>query len=158
VTRRHDVRRVKRHLCYSASEIADLLAVRVATVRGWIREGLEPIAPQKPYLFSGPILAQFLAARNKPRQRLAPGEIYCVACKRPMVPVGGEAVLELRSDTTGDLIGPCPDCGHRGFRRVRLAELHDKAGSLRVRHEDGSVPVSGDNEPLYTDSCAEVMS
>jgi RNase P subunit RPR2 len=155
MTRRHDVRRVKSHLCYSVAETAALFNVREATVRKWVREGLTPIDDRKPYLFSGMSLAAFVAARNKPRQPLEPGQVYCVACKGPVVPAGKEVIFEVRSETAGDLVGTCGQCQHRVFRRVRRTQVQEKAGSLVVRYEDGTTPVSADREPPRSERCLE---
>lgn len=146
MTRRHDVRRVKRHLNYTACELAQLLRVTLTTISHWRREGLTSIDLHRPYLYNGVTVAEFLARRNKPRQPMGSGEIYCVACKRACTPAGGVADIVARGLTTVDLVGTCPGCGRSVFRRVRGSELVQKAGHLRLRYEDDAalLPACGD--------------
>lgn len=148
MTRRYNPRLAKRHRCYRADEIVELFDVSMSTVRRWHALGLEPIEQSKPYLYSGEVLQAFVRAHNPRRIPLMPGEIYCVACKKPVPPQGNAVELVDRSQTSGDLVGHCPACRRLIFRRVRLAELAFRAGGLTVRHEDGQAPVSSDGERL----------
>ena len=151
MTRRYDPRRARSHLSYSRAELSELFRVGLATICAWKREGLQPIDNRRPYLFAGAAVRNFLEKHNKPRQRLASGEIYCVACKRPICPQGNKVDFCPLAPTTGDLIGTCPHCLRRPRRRVRKAEILEKAGNLEVRFEDGSVAFSGDGNPARTE-------
>jgi hypothetical protein len=150
MSRRHDIRRVKLHLCYSAQELAELFRINIHTVRRWTRDGLQPIDRSYPYLYAGAVVAEFVRRRNKPRQPTGPGQIYCVACKSAITPAGGVVDLVPRSFTTADFVGTCPRCGRRAYQRVRLSEVDAKAGRLRVRYEDGEVPISSNGECPHT--------
>jgi len=155
MSRRHDIRRAKRHRTYTIKEVATTFEVTVTTVSNWVGQGLSPIDTRRPYLFDGETLARFLEAKNKPRQPCAPGEVYCVACKKQVSPKGGIVQLVLRSDTTADLIGICPHCGRRPHMRVRLAELTERAGPLTVRYQDVCVPMVGDSNAPRNRVCRE---
>lgn len=146
MTRRYNPRLAKRHRTYQAFEIIELFDVSMSTVRRWHALGLDPIEQSKPYLYSGEALQTFIRAHNPPRTPLMPGEIYCVACKKPVPPHGNAVELVDRSRTSGDLVGHCPNCRRLIFRRVRLAELAFRAGLLTVRHEEDKAPVSSDGE------------
>lgn len=136
MTRRYDPRRSKPHLTYTAQELTELFDVGIGTVRKWQKNGLTPIDRIRPYLFPGSDVASFLAARNKPREPMLPGQIYCVACKRPIQPVDGEVEMVARTLTSKDIRGTCPHCGRKVFRRVRVSELNEKLGDLRIKDED----------------------
>ena len=147
MSRRHDVRRAKQHLSYSVAEICETFRVGPTAVWRWRKAGLTPIEDRRPYLFHGSELARFLTARNKPRQPSGPGEIFCVACKRTISPLGNVASLMPLSGVTGNLIGKCPHCRRDCYRRVTLAEIAAKAGTLTIYYEDGSAPFSEDGDP-----------
>jgi hypothetical protein len=142
MSRRHDVRRAKRHLTYTIAEIAKTFDVNVWTVSQWIKAGLKPIDGRRPYLFSGSEIASFLERRNKPRQPLGPGEIFCVACKRPTTPVANLVYICPRGPTTVDVIGACEVCDHAIYRRTRRADLQEKFGGLHLWYENGDVPLA----------------
>ena len=139
MTRRYDARRVKASLSYTSSELADLLDVTVLTVYRWAGDGLTPIDGRRPRLFAGAAVATFLRAKNKPRQPLQDGQIYCVACKAACWPFGHAAEVVMRSQTTADVVGTCPRCLRRVFRRVRLDQLNVKTGDLTLRYEDNTI-------------------
>jgi hypothetical protein len=141
MSRRHDLRRIKAHLSYTSFELADALHVNIGTIRVWTREGLKPIPGIWPYLFAPADIRAFLERRMKPRRRLAAGELLCVACKEHRRPAEGMVDLMRRSATSADLVGNCPVCGRRMHRRARLAALEDALGTLKLRYQDGSVPI-----------------
>lgn len=142
MSRRHDLRRIKAHLSYTAFELADALDVNISTIRAWTREGLKPIPGIWPYLFAPADIRAFLERRMKPRRRLAAGELLCVVCKEHRRPAEGTVDLMRRSATSADLVGVCPVCGTRMNRRANLAELAEALGNLKLRYQDGSVPIS----------------
>src|SRR4051794_22147071 len=81
MSRRHNLRPIKRCQSYSAIELACLLRVNIGTVRRWCMQGLMPIDTQRPYLFLGEHVAEFLRRRARPRFKLDPGELLCVGCR-----------------------------------------------------------------------------
>lgn len=141
MARRHDLRRIKAHLSYTSFELADALNVNISTIRAWTREGLKPIPGIWPFLFAPMEIRAFLQRRMKPRRKLAAGELLCVVCKEHRTP--GEGIVDLvrRSATSADLVGVCPVCDTRMHRRVSLAALADALGNLKLRYQDGSVPI-----------------
>jgi hypothetical protein len=144
VSRRHDVRRFKRHRTYTTAELAATASVNLTTISNWRHEGLQSIDDRRPYLYAGHAIVEFLRSKNKPRQPMTSGQIYCVACKSPREPAGGVVFLLARTAATGDLRGTCPSCGRTIFRRVRMAEAEQKAAPLILRYEKISAPISGD--------------
>ena len=150
MTRRHNVRKLKLHRNYTAQELADVMDVGIGAVRAWTKAGLKPIDTRRPFLFCADTVAEFLEARNKPYQPSGPGQIYCVACKKTITPRDNVAKLVPLNNQTGNLIGTCPDCGRDVYRRVRLAEAPEKAGNLKVHHQDDKATLVGDGCPSHT--------
>ncbi|MEO7551924.1 MAG: hypothetical protein ABIT09_12380 [Croceibacterium sp.] len=116
-----------------------------------MKKGLEPIERRVPYVFVGAAVREFIKHHNKPRQKLRPGEIYCVACKRAIAPAGDTVDYAPLSATSGNFIGTCPTSFNRVWRRVRRADITAKAGHLTVRYEDGSATLNGTDEPPRTE-------
>jgi hypothetical protein len=157
MARRYDPRRARAHRYYDASDIAKLFNVSIGTVHAWRKwEGLEPVDNKRPFVFSGRELARFLRSKNKPRRPLAPGHILCVACKAHRVPKDTRARVEPKTATSVNLIGECPVCGRDIYRRTRIAELREKAGTLNLRFEDGTVPIVEDRHAPQTPGSEEI--
>jgi hypothetical protein len=150
VSRRHDVRRFKRHRTYTTAELAATARVTLTTISNWRREGLQSIDDRRPYLYAGHAIIEFLTRKNKPRQPMTSGQIYCVACKSPCEPAGGVVFLLARTAATGDLRGTCPSCGRTIFRRVRMAEAEQKATPLILRNEETKAPIGGNGDHPHT--------
>lgn len=147
---RHSVnaRMVKIHRSYSVDEAARALSVHKNTVRDWIARGLPTIDRQRPTLILGRDLADFLARRRTVNKcPCAPGEIYCVRCRRPQVPAGGMANYEPVAATSGNLIGICPACNALMYRRVSLAKLDAAKGNLDVRLPQAAQHIDESQEP-----------
>lgn len=158
MTRRYDPRRALPHLSYTRAQLAETFDVTLATISSWRAKGLQTIDGRRPYIFAGGAVREFLKRHNKPYQPTRPGEIYCVACKRVIEPAGGVVDFLPMGPTNGNLVGTCPHCSHGVRQRVRKDDLARKAGTLKVRFEGVSIPVSGDSEPPHTDSSRELVS
>lgn len=127
-------RMVKIHRSYSVEEAARQLAVHKNTIREWIKRGLPTIDRQRPTLILGRDLIAFLEQRRKRNKRpCLPGQIYCLRCRCPQEPM--DAWVDYLPVTTisGNLVGICPACHARMYRRVSMAKLSEVRGGLDVR-------------------------
>jgi excisionase family DNA binding protein len=93
MAKRHDRRRVKIHINYDITEVADLLGVHKHTVRRWIAAGLPTTDDKRPLLIHGAELLAFLKTREPAKQRCKPGEFFCLGCKSPKRAAGDMAGL-----------------------------------------------------------------
>lgn len=128
-------RLVKIHRNYTVEDIASLCSIHKNTVREWIKRwGLPTIDQKRPFLVLGRELAAFLQTRRKKNKCTCnPGEIYCVRCRAPKAPAGDMADYQLVTETLGNLIAICPDCGSIMNRRVSLAKLVQVRGKLDIK-------------------------
>ena len=132
-TRNYNHRLVKIHRTYAVDEMADLFGIHRNTVRQWLLQGLVTIDRRRPLLVSGSNLVTFLKERRAKNKRpCAPGEIYCLACHTPKVPAGNRVLYLAMTPDRGNLVGTCPDCGTRLYRRCSLAKLEASTGNLHV--------------------------
>ena len=115
---------VKVHRSYTASELAERLGVHKNTVRNWQREGLAPIDGERPFLFQGGAVREFLRSRNAGRKvPCGPGRFYCFRCRQPRVPAGGMVDFVPLNARSGNLRALCGGCGGLMHRRASVAAL-----------------------------------
>lgn len=129
----------KTHQSYKVGEIADIFGVHKDTVLIWKKQGLPTTDNFKPFLIQGQELRKFLKERrNKNKCKCQIDEIYCVRCRAPKKPLGN--MVDYKPSIQGGLsniMGLCPDCGSRIFRRTseRTLEL--------IRHYlDVTIPIT----------------
>jgi hypothetical protein len=126
-------RRIKIHRTYTVEEIARLLPVHKNTVRIWIKSGLPTIDGKRPTMILGPEVIAFLKARRqKNKQTLRPGEIYCLRCHAPKYPAGDMAEYIPINENVGNLRGICPNCESIIHRCVSKAKLGQVRGKLDI--------------------------
>lgn len=131
--RRPNPKLAKIHRTYTVEEVARLYDVHRNTVRQWIKGGLACMDTARPTLIRGQDLANYLRKKRLAKKRpCQPGQIYCMRCRVPRQPAEQQAVYEAHTPTQGNLIGQCPTCGSRMFRRVSFATLAQISGPLRV--------------------------
>lgn len=132
-TRHPNPRLAKIHRNYTVEEIASLFGVHRNTVREWVKRGLPTSDDKRPILILGRDLASFLKARRvKNKRACQPGEIYCVRCRAPKAPAGDMAEYTSVTETLGNLIAICPDCGSIMNRRVSLAKLEQIQAKIDI--------------------------
>lgn len=130
---RANPRLAKIHRSYTVEEIATLYGVHRNTVRQWIKTGLPVVDQRRPVLVLGVALAEFLQIKRTVNKRpCRPGEIYCMRCREPRVPVGGDVCYHPISPTRGSLVGTCLTCAAGLYRSVSLAKLDKFEGLLRI--------------------------
>jgi hypothetical protein len=132
MARRYNLRRVKIHRTYTPAEAGKLLGVHRHTVGRWIATGLPLIERKRPYLIHGNDLREFLRTRQPRKQPLQAGELYCLGCRAPRRPAEDMADLTPRTQTTGTLIGICPQCERLMHRAVSLGAIEQVQGNLAV--------------------------
>ena len=125
--------RVKINRLYTTEEAARCCEVHRCTVRRWLKGGLANCDGERPHLIRGDMLRKFLQAKRVAAKRpCGPGQIYCVRCRDRKFPALRMADYKPRTDTWGDLVGLCPDCGCLIHRRINIARLPSECGVLQV--------------------------
>ena len=134
MSKRHpNPRLAKIHRNYTVEEIAALFGVHRNTVREWVKRGLPTNDDRRPMLILGRDLVAFLQVRRAKNKRTCqPGEIYCVRCRAPKAPAADMADYQTVTETLGNLIAICPDCGSIMNRRVSLAKLEQIRGKIDI--------------------------
>ena len=131
--RKTNPRLVKIHRTYTADELAECLGIHVNTVRNWMRDGLEPIDDQRPYLFHGGCVRTFLERqRADAKCPCGPDELFCLRCREPKRPAGGMVDYEPMTASGGNLLGICPDCELVMQRRTSEHQLPSLRELLEV--------------------------
>lgn len=103
---------VKANVTYDVFEAARALNVTPATIRNWIKDGLQAMTSQKPFLILGAAIREYLRAKYRDSKRpLEPDQLYCPSCKTGRVPLGNAAIQRPMTAHTDLLTGSCGTCG-----------------------------------------------
>jgi hypothetical protein len=146
--RRPNPKLAKIHRTYTVEEMATLYGVHRNTVRAWLKQGLAAIDKERPLLVQGSSLIAFLQSRRTLAKRpCSLGEIYCVRCREPKRPAEGRVRYSPLTPTTGNLIGLCPTCDARLYRRTRAAALGQFDAVLQVALPEASQHIDQRTEP-----------
>lgn len=109
--RNFDLRRIKRKCSYTLQEITELFGVHKNTIYLWMKQNLETIDGQKPYLIHGEELYRFLKKKQQSHKRSCkPNEFYCCKCRKPQF--SWENVVDLAIFNKKQLVikGICAIC------------------------------------------------
>lgn len=138
----------KIHHSYTPRELADRLGVHKNTIRHWQRNGLRPIDDQRPYVFDGSVIRQFLRLRNQSQKRPCPvGTIYCFGCHEPRRPSPTSIEYAPTRIGAGNLRALCSECGTVMCRRVRQDDIAAVLPGLPVQIRQASPRLNGSASP-----------
>ena len=100
--RRFKTRRIKANKAYRIDELADAADVVPATIRQWLKGGMDRLDCNRPTIIMGFQVLAFLEARKASVSRpLGLGEFYCLRCKTPRSALGAMADYVATSTTGG---------------------------------------------------------
>lgn len=146
--RRINPNRIKLHRSFSVDELARCLHVHKNTVRHWQKKGLEPIDEDRPVLFHGATVRNFLANRKASRkQPCPPGTLYCFRCREPREPAMDMVDFVQLRPGSGNLRGLCQGCETIMHRRVREADIDRIMPGCTVQRTQGQPSLSGQTAP-----------
>lgn len=141
-------RLAKMHRCYTTDEVAALYGVHRATVRAWIKDGLEVLADQKPFLIPGLCLREYLTKKRIKRKcKTQAHEMYCLPCRKPQLPAGGMVDYQRMQEGRGRLIGICPSCDSLLNKFSTDAVVASLAGKLEVSFTGAEKHISDSTNP-----------
>lgn len=124
MAKRYNPNKCKINRNYSISEIAVLYGVHKSTVKTWLRRGLKRIDNQRPYIILGRDLKQFIKdLRSLKKRPCELGEIYCMKCRTPRIPMQGSTVFETESVRYGRIKASCNACHSSMNKYFRLTDL-----------------------------------
>ena len=117
----HNLRLIRQDYTYTTQEVAQLLALDVATVLRWIRlEGLQPITHTRPYLIFSGVLIDFLSKRQAARKHTcSAAEMFCLKCRAPRFLVQGSIITEPTKNQFIRLMGRCACCDTKMSKVVK---------------------------------------
>ncbi len=134
--RKINAARIRQNRSYDRREISRALAIHKNTISHWVREGLKPLDNQRPELFHGSELVQFIKLRQqKHRSICAENEMYCLKCRAPRKAQIGSVSIENPNAKSANLIGKCCQCNSIMNRRISLAKIaiFEKAFEIKKR-------------------------
>ena len=137
--RTYNLRRIRIGQSYTVQEIADLLRVHKGAVLRWVKDGLRPIDPCKPYLIHGGDLADYLRKKQSGRKRKCmPDEFYCCKCRAPCKAWENVADIRIQNEAKLLITGICVVCDtpvNRMGAAGKLAEYR-KIFNVQTIHDE----------------------
>lgn len=126
MAKRPDPRRLRSALTYTVPELARACGVTDATVRAWLKDGLEALTTQRPTLITGEAAKSYLIVRRaKRKQPTAPDELLCLSCKVPRKPFEGMVDLIETPGQAPRIQGFCGVCEAVCSLMVKRADIPD---------------------------------
>jgi excisionase family DNA binding protein len=120
-------RRAKLHWSYTVAEAAKLFGVCRNTVRNWIANGLPVVKTSSGHLILGRELRAFLERERAKRKRKCPrGFLFCVGCREPRRPAGGQIAAAQATPTTVNMRASCEACGSLMHLRASRSKLSER--------------------------------
>ena len=130
---------VRANVTYDVFEAADALRVKPATIRNWIKDGMEAMTSQKPFLILGAAIREYLRAKYKSAKRpLGPDQLYCASCNNGRVPIPLTVTQSAVSAKTDLLQGLCGTCGCKSTRMISHQQRAHFAEIFQIKTKDES--------------------
>lgn len=153
MARKYDWRRVKKHFSYDVIQAAKAVNCSVPTIRSWIKQGLQVMADQKPFLIDGHDLREF--ARHKSEAQKWPKPVTnapwnyfaCFRCKGFRKPYLLMVDYIARSPDKGRLKSICEVCDGNIVKYCKADQLPKFSATLHVSHQSGPNTLSDHETP-----------
>lgn len=146
--RTYPLRRIKQDYSYSTADISELFAIDIATVRGWVKEGLKVIPKSRPHLVHSSELLKFLSKRQAKRKNpCKPNEIFCCGCKKSHPPAMGSLHEEKLPNGSYRLKARCEHKGTAMNRVMKASDWHNKHPLAAFKHDANKQHNGGRQRP-----------
>ncbi|PSL20517.1 helix-turn-helix domain-containing protein [Shimia abyssi] len=130
---------VKTNTTYDVFEAARELNVTPATIRNWIKDGMEAMTSSKPYLILGSAIREYLRSKKAAARRpLKDEQLFCPSCRTGRKPVGMKVTLSAVSPKTDILKGVCQRCDGTATRMISHEQHQTFASIFRISAEPNS--------------------
>jgi hypothetical protein len=130
---------VKAALTYDVIEAACALGKTPATIRNWIRDGLEVMSSQKPNLISGAAIQEYLRAKYRAAKRpLDSDQLFCPSCRKGQRPKQMAVTLSHISAHTSLLKGQCARCGGTCTRMISTPQVESFSATFQIKKKPNS--------------------
>ncbi|SHK54802.1 hypothetical protein SAMN05444000_1385 [Shimia gijangensis] len=124
MARRFKTRSIKANKSYRVPELAEAADVSIATVRNWIKAGMQCVDGNRPTIVMGFQALEFLTARKADAKRpSALDEFFCFRCKATRAALGSMADYEPTSEKGGRLKALCGVCECQCNRNISARDL-----------------------------------
>lgn len=149
MSRSYNVQKVKKNRVYSVDDLISLYGVSANTVSNWVRAGLRRSDDQRPYLFRGGAVAEFLKARrDRSMSQLNPGEFKCFGCKAAVFPRPYSVSIWEQGNKTTRAMAYCSECSRVVSKFVSaqdlevIDQLRNQNTTESYLHEENCRPLS----------------
>ncbi|GLQ26255.1 helix-turn-helix domain-containing protein [Sulfitobacter pacificus] len=130
---------VKANATYDVFEAAQALKVTPATIRNWIKDGMEAMTSSKPHLILGSAIREYLHTRYAAARRpLGADQLYCPSCGKGQKPLERQVTQSAITAKTDILKGACSRCGGTATRMISHQQRQEFAATFHISAERNS--------------------
>ena len=130
---------VRAALTYDVTEAARALGKTPPTIRNWIRDGLEVMSCQKPYLILGAAIQEYLRAKYRAAKRpLDCDQLFCPSCRKGQKPKQMAVTISDISANTSLLKGQCTQCGGTCTRMIATSKAEHFGATFLIKKRPNS--------------------
>lgn len=132
---------IKARKTYSIDEISELFNVHPNTVGTWRKLGLKTIDNNKPYLFFGSDLKDFIKEKNNSKKHpCALNELFCCKCQKPRKPKNNIVCIKQTQART-NVVGFCNACGTKINKTISPKKIDSfkKIFHVQTVHEENLI-------------------
>ena len=153
MARKYNWRRIKKHFSYDVVQAAKTAECSIATIRNWIKEGLQVMADQKPYLIDGHDLRDFARQKSeaqkwpKPETNAPWNYFVCFRCKgyrKPYLLIVDYVPI---SRDKGRLTSICEACDGTIVKFCKADQIPKYSTTLHVTHQSGATTLTDPETP-----------
>jgi integrase len=131
--RRPDYRKIRATKSYTISELAKATDREEATIREWIKDGLQTMDELRPTMLFGSVVRSWLREKWEKRRNPSPSDMmHCLHCKGSRQPLVGSVVIVPTGAGASRVSAVCLDCGskmNRAMTNHAAAFLQNMAAS-----------------------------
>ncbi len=132
---------VKAALAYDINEAARALGVTPATIRNWIKNGLQVMSSRKPYLILGDAIRTYLREQRMNAKRpLGTEELFCLSCGDARKPSKMAVTTTRIGAQTSLLKGICAVCGSTCTRVISVRDASIFSTVFQIAKGPNSAP------------------
>lgn len=139
MSKRFNPMAVKANTTYDVFEAARALNVTPATIRNWIKDGMEAMTASKPFLILGSAIREYLRAKYAAARRpLQNDELFCPSCGKGREPLNMQVHQSKISPKTDLLKGICGHCNSTATRMISHKQRQAFAATFVIVNQPNS--------------------
>lgn len=143
MSKKINVNLVKRNKFYTTQMLRKELCVHIRSIQSWVKQGMKVASNERPRLFWGQDVKNFLKEKQKSRKiLLAANEFYCLHCRKAVSSVNNKVFISETGKIVGDdipelqIMGICDQCGSWVYRISNLKRFSEYSSVFQIENAE----------------------